>query len=441
MWNLESAIDKDMKNLTKQNNQKGFSMMELIVVMAITLVILAAVFSLMRSAITTANANFEMTSATQGLRNAQEYITRDILVAGDGLKGLANIWLPTAFVTQNLTVRSASAIDPTNQGYVNIGMVISDNNVPNNTPIRYTTPALNLLPLTDRLTILSRDPSFSPINLAAADVNTNSGQLNIPAARIGDFTNGEIYFISNGVAGVFGTVTNVNSGANKITWGNGDTYALNRTGSTGQLASVTNNGTYPTILQRVQIIQYFVDSEGRLIRRVFGVKSSGFIDSVVAEHLQSLAFRYVLKPTDATAILSQPKEQFGIDDSATVRTIELNLRVKTAYPLQDGEYHEVEGTTQIGVRNIQFGEAIVPRDAQGNTDLPNPGPTPVITPTPIPTSTPTPVPTATPTATPSITPTVTPTAMPTATPTVTPTATPPPPTPTPTPGSGEGRPK
>jgi prepilin-type N-terminal cleavage/methylation domain-containing protein len=437
-----------MKNLTKQNNQKGFSMMELIVVMAITLIVLSAVFSLMRSAITTANANFEMTTATQGMRNAQEYITRDVLVAGDGLKGIANIWLPTDFVTKNLTARAAAVIDPSNQGFINAGMVISDNNVPANTPIRYRTPALNVLPVTDRMTILTRDPSFSSINLAAADVNTNNGQIKIPAARISNFTNGEIYFVSNGVAGVFGTVTNVNTGSNKITWGDGDTYGLNRTGATGQLYSVTNNGTYPTILQRVQIIQYFVDGENRLIRRVFGVKSNGFIDSVVAEHLEALGFRYVLRPSDAATILSQPKEQFDIDEASNVRTIELSLRVRTAYALQDGNYQEVEGTTQVGVRNIQFTEAIVPRDSQGNTDLPNPGPPPAITPTPTPTPPPTPlpVPTATPVPTPTPIPTATP--VPTATPIPTATATPrpstptptrtPTPVPTPTPGNGEG---
>jgi prepilin-type N-terminal cleavage/methylation domain-containing protein len=445
-----TGIQKDMKNLTKQTNQNGFSMIELLIAMTITLIILGAVFSLMRSANTTANANYEMTTATQGLRNAQEYITRDILVAGDGLKGLANIWLPTVFVAENLTARSAAVIDPTNQGYLNIGMMISDNNVPNNTPIRYSTPAMNVLPITDRLAILTRDASFSAINLAASDVSVSSGQINIPAARIGDFSNGEIYFISNGAAGVFGTVTNVNSGLNKITWANGDTYGLNRTGSTGQLASVTNNGTYPTILQRVQIIQYFVDAENRLVRRVFGVKSSGYIDSVVAEHLESLSFRYVLKPDDAAVILSQPKAQLDIDESAGVRTIELSLRVRTAYQLQDGDYHEVDGTTQVGVRNIQFTEAIVPRDTQGNTDLPNPGPTPVITPTPPPPPPPTPVPSATPTPPPTPTPSVTPTPSGTATPTPTPppatptptrtpTPTPSPtPVPTPIPGNGEG---
>jgi prepilin-type N-terminal cleavage/methylation domain-containing protein len=359
-----------MKMLKRKNNQKGFSMMELIVVVAITLVILTAVFSLMRGAIITANANYEMTTATQGFRNSQEYLTRDILVAGDGLKGLANIWLPTNFVTQNLTARSAAVIDPTNKGFVNLGMVVSDNNVPNGTPISYTTPALNVLQLTDRLTVLSKDVAFSTIDLGAGDVNSNNGQINIPAGRIGDFTNGEIYFISNGVAGVFGTVTNVNSGGNKIKWDDGDAYGLNKTGSTGQLAAVTNNSSYPTVLQRVQIIQYFIDAEGRLVRRVFGIKGSGFIDSVVAEHLAALKFRYVMKPSDPAVILSQPKANFDLDEASGVRTIELSITVITAYPLQDGEYHEVTGTTQIAVRNIQFGEAIVPRDADGNTNLP-----------------------------------------------------------------------
>lgn len=422
-----------MKNLESAKNQKGFSMMELIVVLAVTLVILAAVFSLMRGAITTANANYEMTTATQSLRNAQEYLIRDILVAGDGLKGLANVWLPTTFMTQNLTARSATTLDPGNQGYLNVGMVISDDNVPAGTAISHTSPAGNLQTFSDRMTILSRDPSFSPIDLAAADVTFVNGQITIPPSRIGDFSNDEIYFISNGVSGVFGTVTNVNGGANVITWGNGDTFGLNRVGATGQLASVTNNGSYPTLLQRVQIIQYYVNAENHLIRRVFGVKGGGLIDSVVAEHVTALQFRYSLKPSDPAVIMDQPKEQFEIDEAPLVRTIEPYVVVRTAYPLQDGEFQQVDGKTGVGVRNIQFGEAIVPRDAAGNADLPNPGPTPVVTPTPPPPPppTPTPTPTATPTATPTPPP-ATPTPTP---PPSTPTPTPPPATPTPPPAT------
>ena len=78
-----------MKNLmNKSSNQTGFTIMELMVVLVIMLVIVSAVFSLLRGSITTANANYELTTAAQGLRNAQEYIARDILVAGDGIKGV-----------------------------------------------------------------------------------------------------------------------------------------------------------------------------------------------------------------------------------------------------------------------------------------------------------------------------------------------------------------
>ena len=73
-----------MKSLLKKNkSQAGFTMMELMVVMVIMLVIISAVFTLLRGSITTANANYEMTTAAQGLRNAQEFLARDILVAGN----------------------------------------------------------------------------------------------------------------------------------------------------------------------------------------------------------------------------------------------------------------------------------------------------------------------------------------------------------------------
>ena len=118
-----------IKRLDK-SGQKGFSLMELLIVLVIMLIILGAVFSLLRGTVITANTNYEMTAAGQGLRNAQEYISRDLLVVGDGLKGISNVWLPTAFVTKYLTARTAAAIDPSNQGFVSVGAVVSDEKVP-----------------------------------------------------------------------------------------------------------------------------------------------------------------------------------------------------------------------------------------------------------------------------------------------------------------------
>jgi prepilin-type N-terminal cleavage/methylation domain-containing protein len=430
-----------------RKNQSGFSMIELIVVMVIIMIIMAATFSLMRSTITTANANYQMTDATQGLRNAQEFLTRDILTAGDGLKGIANIWLPTDFVKKYLTARPVSELDPDSRGYLSLGAILSDNNVPAGTAVLGLNPATTVLSPTDRISLLSVDTNFPIIDVPAGASNYNTGRINIPASRIGDFSAGEIYYISSGGTGAFGTVTSVDPASNAIYWANGDPLALNRTGGTGMLASATNFGTSPATLKRVQIIHYFVDADGKLIRRVFGVQDAAFTDSVIAEHLISLQFRYVKKPSEAgTLILSQPVEQLAMDELSLARMIEPSVMVETAYPLQDGIKHQVEGTSQIGIRNVQFLEAPVPQDREGNTDPPVTGPVPVVTPvppppppppppTPVPSPTPTPVPTPipSPTATPVRTPTPVPTATPVRTPTPVPTPVPSTPTPTPTP--------
>ncbi len=432
-----------MKSLPKKNNnQAGFSMMELLVVTVIMLVIMAAVFTLLRGSIVSANANYEMTTAAQGLRNAQEYLARDILVAGDGLKGVSNIWLPTLFITDYLSSRPASVLDPTNLGFVSIGAVLSDDNVPAGLNVRGANPPTTVLVPSDRLTLLAVDSSFAAIDIPVGGSNRNTGEINIPPARIADFTVGEVYYITSGGTGAFGSVTTVNTAANQIVWAEGDTLGLNRFGSTGPLGVGTNNGSRPASLRRVNIIHYFIDAAGRLIRRVFGVNNNRFIDSVIAEHLTTLQFQYILKPSGTGEILDQKKRQIQLSEASLVRMIELSLQVETAYALQDGVKHQVEGLTQIGVRNVQFLESPAPVDSQGNSNLRNPGPTPRVTPVPPPPPPPpppTPIPSPTPSGTPTPTPSGTPPPTPRPTPVPTPSRTPnPTPIPTPPPSDGDG---
>lgn len=428
-----------MKKILDVNNQKGFSLIELLIVLVITLVILGAVFSLMRGTIITANNNYEMTAAAQGLRNAQEFISRDLLIVGDGLKGISNIWLPTTFVTGYLTARKANFIDPLNQGFVSVGAVVSDEKVPAGVNVQNISPATTVSPGTDRISMLAVDPSFSPVTLPANSTNVTTGEIVIPGGSTSSFKVGEIYYLTGSGNGTFGAVTRKTG--TSIFWEEGDSFGLNRLGNAGNIAPASGiDGKQPSTLLRVNIIHYFVDAERKLIRRVFGVKEKSFIDNTVAEHVVGLKFSYVLKPDSGTMIYKQPVSQINLSEAASVRIVEPVVEIETAYPLQDGNHRRVEGVTQIGVRNLQFSEAVEPRDAEGNTDLPNPGPTPNLTPTPtttptpLPTATPTPVPTPTPTPTPVPTPSPTPVPTPSATPTPAPTATPvstPVPTPTP----------
>lgn len=410
--------------------------MELLIVIVVMLIIMSAVFSLMRGSITTANANYEMTGAAQNLRNSHEFITRDILVTGDGFKGVSNVWLPTAFVAAYLTARTASVLDPANKGYISVGAILADNNLPAGINVLGSSPSTTISsvkPGTDRLTLLAADPNFSSIDIPVGAINLNLGQIAIPSARIGDFQVGEVYYITSGGTGVFGTVTAVNTATNVIVWAEGDALGLNRLGTTGLLAAGTSLGASPSSLRRVNIINYFVDADSRLIRRVFGVRNAGFIDSVIAEHIVSLQFQYILEPSAEGTLFDPPIADLQPNQASRVRMIEPAISVETAYALSDGQKRQIEGTTQVGVRNIQFLTAPVPVDAQGNSKLLNPGPTPEITP---PSSSPTPTPTPIPTPSPMPSPTPTPTSMPTPTPTPTPMPTPTPtPTPMPTPTS------
>ncbi|MGI8883566.1 MAG: PilW family protein [Pyrinomonadaceae bacterium] len=395
-----------IKRLDK-SGQKGFSLMELLIVLVIMLIILGAVFSLLRGTVITANTNYEMTAAGQGLRNAQEYISRDLLVVGDGLKGISNVWLPTAFVTKYLTARTAAAIDPSNQGFVSVGAVVSDEKVPAGVKVSNTTPATTVLPETDRITLLTIDPSFLPVPLPANTTNVETGEIKIPGGNVTQYKVGEIYYITGSGNGSFGMLTSKNGGS--IYWQAGDSFGLNRFGNAGNIATAAGiNGNQPSTLLRVNIVHYFVDADKKLTRRVFGVKGQSFIDNTIAEHVVTLKFRYVLKPDSNGIIYEKPAAQIDLSDGSLVRTVEPMVEVETAYPLQDGKYYKVEGTTQIGVRNLQFSEAPVPQDSQGNTDLPNPGPTPNIPPTPSPTPVKTPTPIPTPSPTPMSTPSPTP---------------------------------
>jgi prepilin-type N-terminal cleavage/methylation domain-containing protein len=390
-----------MRKVFDKSGQKGFSLMELLIVLVMMLIILSAVFSLMRGTIMTANTNYEMTAAGQGLRNAQEYLSRDLLIVGDGLKGISNVWLPTTFVTKYLTARKAAVIDPSNQGFVSIGAVVSDEKVPADTKVPDIFPATTVYPDSDRITLVSVDPSFSSIPLPANSTNVATGRINIPGGNTSDFEIGEIYYITGSGNGSFGTLTKKNG--NSIFWEEGDSFGLNRFGKSGNIATASGiSGNQPATLMRVNIIHYFVDADKKLIRRVFGVKGESFIDSTIAEHVVALKFRYVLKPDSNGIIYEKPASQIDLSDGSMVRMVEPTVEVETAYPLQDNKYYKVEGTTQIGVRNLQFSEAPIPKDSLGNTDLPNPGPTPNIppTPTPTPVKTPTPIPTPSPTPTP-----------------------------------------
>ena len=214
----------------KPNRQAGFSMMELMISMTIMTIVTGCAFALIGGSIKFTNATFHMTDAEQTLRTAHEIINRDLTTAGNGLKGVGNIWVPSAFVANYLTL-TPDAADP---NYVNLALVVSDDNIPANTAVPQSNPAATVLGGSDRMTMLTQDTSFNngnAVSLFAGQITVAGSNTNIAvgAANIGLFQAGEIYAVTtqNGMA--FGVITSINAGTNTLVMANGDVYGLNQT--------------------------------------------------------------------------------------------------------------------------------------------------------------------------------------------------------------------
>ena len=87
-----------MHSNSRLGNQEGFSLIEMIITMAVMLIVTAAIASLVKSSISIATATYELTDAQESLRTAQEFINRDLMSAGDGLRNMANIPVTKTFV-------------------------------------------------------------------------------------------------------------------------------------------------------------------------------------------------------------------------------------------------------------------------------------------------------------------------------------------------------
>ena len=333
--------------------------------LVVMMVVLGAVFGLMRDSMKTSHAALEMSDAQESARTGQEYINRDLVNAGDGLNSINNIRVPQNFVTNYLTLSPIT--DPATPGIINLGLITSDNNVPANTPVLGTTVQVRSTPLlTDRITILQmeRPEIFTPITLAAGALTPADGVAAVSPTDIDRFRAGEIYFITSAVGGIFATITDrqgVGTPTPSLVFGAGDVYGLNSLGGGGQLDLITAGATLPISICRMKVIHYYINSDGLLMRRVFGVRNAGLSESVIAEHAVSLQFRYFLNLRDAGGNIVQPAAQLATSqEQVETRQVEVTLTVETPHALQNGQPQTISMTTSTSVRNMQFRQSLQP---------------------------------------------------------------------------------
>lgn len=348
-------------HLSPTQNQRGFSVLEMTLAVAVMLILTAGIVSLMKSSMNIAAANYEMTDAQENLRTSQEYISRDLMNAGDGLKSISVVRLPQTFVTSYLTLNPI--IDPLDgmpTGIINFGILTSDNNLPASTSVIGASPATTYRTGTDRQTIIEIDPQFVPIT--PSSISSDGITVTLPiGTNMSPFTVGEIYYITSASGGTFGAVTAKNATSRTLTFGTGDTYGLNLTGTSNNIKVISNSGVLSTALQRMMIIHYYVDASGFLVRRIFGVSGAGFRDSIIAEHVLNVQYNYSLETTDANGNVVQPTATLTTKAQRLgVRSVEVTVTVETPHVLQNNARSQLATTTSTSMRNMQFRQATQP---------------------------------------------------------------------------------
>jgi hypothetical protein len=354
-----------MRRVFKNCSEAGFSLYEVLIALGVLVIIAGAGLALLRDSMKVATATFELTDAQEALRTAHEYINRDVVNAGDGLLNINTIRVPQAFVSNYLTLDPI--IDPAVPVILNLGIITSDDNVPQNTIVLGTTNMVRSTPvLTDRISILAVDTQFVPIALAPSAIDSNGSSITVAAADLPKFSVGEVYFVTSALGGTFGAITTIDSANSKLNFASGDApLGLNATGANGHIMTISGGGTLATSLQRMRIIHYYINDNGHLMRRVFGVRGSAFSESVVAEHMVSLQIRYILGLKDANGNVVQPVEHLtsGPEQVAT-RMVEVTLTAETPRAIHNGVMNgtnqTISMTNSTSVRNMQFRDALQP---------------------------------------------------------------------------------
>ena len=358
-------------------------MAEMMVALGCMLVVGAASLALVGSSVKYANSTYNLTDAEQSLRNAHEVINRDLTSAGDGLRGIGTITAPVEFVQSFITRTPVTCNDA---NFPCIGIVTSDDTIPTATAIPQANPAATFQAGSDRISMLIRDTSFNSGN----SVSLFAGKISVlgtstimtmgTSAEVGLFQVGEIYALTSQNSAAFGVVSAIDTTNKKVTLTNGDAYGLNQNSSLSSISQVAtfvaSLNTSPVAVMRLQIIQYYVTSTGLLMRRVIGVRGAGFRDTVVAEHVSNLQFRYLTNLTDSNGNTVQPMRVLSSSaEQNAVREIETTIGLETVGKINavtnanastttcgantNGKQN-ICSTTHTTVRNLQFRQAIGP---------------------------------------------------------------------------------
>jgi prepilin-type N-terminal cleavage/methylation domain-containing protein len=349
--------------------QPGFSLVELVIAMALGLLILVGAVALFRQGVDISYTVTQRADMQQNARTAVNLMARDLTVAGAALPPGGGIGLPkkTPPLAPSQRPRRACPID-TAADCGNLGGYPGD-------MLYYVTPGdgmfmVNGVP-TDVVTIVFMDET---LNLGETLENieaTASGTriivrpgdvaaINDPATGL---KQGDVVLVWNQNGPAIGLVTHEPSGGNdfRLTPGSRDRLNFNHPGGSvdsGNIAFILDPPSGPTIpdtsAARIYIVSYFLDASNpgnpRLMRQVNAAAAAP-----MAENIDNLQITYDI--IDNSGLVSAGLSNIAPASPAQIRKVNLELMARApARGLFRRGFDRVTLRTSLSIRNLTYSD-------------------------------------------------------------------------------------
>jgi prepilin-type N-terminal cleavage/methylation domain-containing protein len=385
-----------------KNNQSGFTLIEMMLTMGLTLIIMASTMAAMNNAIRASEVASLTTGMNQGLRTAMDIMVRDMLQVGQGLPSGRTIDIPN----NNGTAISAAIRLP------GAPCTTCSATPPGPPAIRYlpatateitaVIPGPGLGPTingvaTDVITMIQADGAFLS-TISDYDVNltalTNTTMTVDPLVDISnggadDLKIGDLIMLMKATSTTLVQVTALD-GAQTATFASGDSLSLNQTApplgtltahrNTAPPDTCTGTGCFiPTTATRIRLITYYLDDittpgRPRLVRRINngGVcpacstaynNTNGTAVAFDVENLQ-ISYDLVDGVGNPSGIKMSAADMNGTTGGAClpakcspnqIRKINVTVTGRSRLPMrQTRQYFRNTLTTQVSLRSMSF---------------------------------------------------------------------------------------
>ncbi len=344
----------------QKTNESGFSLVEVIVAMAVGMIVLGGAVSLFKQSMDSSWVMSQKAEMQEDARAGIDALSADLSMAGTGMP-YGGITLPSGSGSSNaLYGCSATACYINNgNGGTFVGGVL--------TPV---VPGYNSGPTTvqntDSVTLAYVDYTSSLNQFPLTSITPSGSQITVNSATspsIGDqavgIQTGDLIMLSNSNGAAVGVVTNVMPSSNKINFANSDPLNVNQPSAAfGNIAALGPGGTYPpTTATRILMVTYYIDTTTgtpRLMRQV-----NAHLPIPVTDNIENMKLTYDIYNTH-TGVNSS-----GLGDAGGTPSLIKSIHIMlTARSPQMGRllgngvatenYMRINVNTILSPRNLSF---------------------------------------------------------------------------------------